>query len=161
MKSRSLIAIVITLILLTGCNRREPTATDVMAKLLSQPSVPPMTVFFEGAMPENDGYLPLIEEEKLYGGQSPSALADEYSIALCKDDEVYEIHVFHSLDGEKAEQIENILRRRQTILQKQENYLYDPDNPGAQATVWRKGKWVCLLVTNDNEAVKELLLKII
>lgn len=161
MRIRSLIAIVITLILLTGCNRRDPTATDVMAKLLSQLDIPPMTVYFEGAMPENDGYLPLIEEEKLYGGRTPSALSDEYAIALCIDDQVYEIHVFHSLDGEKAEQIENILRRRQTALQKQENYLYDPDNPGAQATVWRKGKWVCLLVTNDNETAKDILQDII
>lgn len=154
---RILILCLVLLMMIAGCTRNEPTATDLLAKLLSLPDTPSMTVYFEGAMPENDGYLAVEEEQQLYDGQSPGALSDEYAIALCRDDRVYEIHIFHSLDVEKGEQIENILRRRQTILQKQENYLYDPQNPGAGAVIWRKGKWVCLLVTTDNDSAKEIL----
>ena len=155
---KRMLALCMTLLIVTtGCQRSEPTATDLMAKLLSLPDTPSMTVYFEGAMPEDDGYLPIEEIGKLYVGQSPVELSDAFAIALCRDDRVFEIHIFHSLDSEKAEQIENILRRRQTLLQKQENYLYDPDNPGAGAAIWRQGKWVCLLVTTDNDTAKKIL----
>jgi hypothetical protein len=161
MKKRILLGVWIVLAILTGCSRSSPTATDILAKLLTLPGTPPTTIYFEGAVPENDGYLSLHMEEKLYCGQSPAALSDAFAVALCKDDQVYEIHIFHSLDEEKAEQIETILRRRQTVLQKQENFLYDPENPGAGAVIWRRGKWVCLLVTNDNDAAKAVLRELI
>ncbi len=147
----------IGIILLTGCQKNTPTATDLLAKLLSTAETPRTMIYFEGAMPDDEGCLSEETEQKLYDGRSPCSLADEYAIALCSDDRVYELHIFHSLDMEKTEQIENALRRRQTILQKQENYLYDPQNPGAGAVIWRKGKWVCLLVTTDNDSAKEIL----
>lgn len=155
---RMLIVWMSTILLITGCQRNQPTATDLMAKLLSMQDTPSMTVYFEGAMPEDEGYLSAIEEMKLYEGHSAASLADEYAIALCTDDRIYEIHIFHSLDMEKSEQIEGVLRRRQILLQKQENYLYDPQSPGAGAIIWRQGKWVCLLVTTDNDSAKEILL---
>lgn len=147
----------IGIILLVGCQKNEPTATDLLAKLLSSPETPGMIIYFEGAMSDDEGYLSEEAEQKLYDGRSPCSLSDEYAIALCSDDRVYELHIFHSLDMEKTEQIENALRRRQTLLQKQENYLYDPQNPGAGAVIWRKGKWVCLLVTADNDTAKDIL----
>ena len=148
---------IILLIVLTGCERARPRATDLLAKLLSMPNTPQMEVYFEGAMHSEVGYLSAETEEMLYDGQSPKALSDEYAIALCRDDQVYEIHIYHALDAQRAEQIEHILARRQLILQKQENYLYDPENPGAGAVIWRREKWVCLLVTTDNDNAKDII----
>lgn len=156
MKRVMIIGIFIAL-LFTGCHKNRPTATDLLAKLLSIQDTPSMTIHFEGAMPEEEGYFPINEELKLYDGHSATSLADEYAIALCSDDRIYEIHIYHSLDLDKAEQIETVLRRRQTLLQKQDNYLFDPQSPGAGAVIWRNGKWVCLLVTDDNDAAKDIL----
>ena len=154
---RAILIWMIWAILLTGCQRTEPTATDLLAKVLSSQETPQVEIYFHGAMLSDSGYLSNETEETLYQGQSPKTLSDEFAIALCQGDQVYEIHIFHGLDAEKAEQIEHILSRRQTVLQKQENYLYDPENPGAGATIWRQGKWVCLLVTNENDHAKEIL----
>jgi hypothetical protein len=120
---RAILIWMIWAILLTGCQRTEPTATDLLAKVLSSQETPQVEIYFHGAMLSDSGYLSNETEETLYQGQSPKTLSDEFAIALCQGDQVYEIHIFHGLDAEKAEQIEHILSRRQTVLQKQENYL--------------------------------------
>ncbi|MBQ8288489.1 MAG: hypothetical protein IJX76_06940 [Clostridia bacterium] len=144
-------------LLLSGCGGREPTATDLLAKLLTMSEVPAVEVYFGGAMPEEAGYLSKEESALLYNGHLPSELSDEYAIALCKDDRIYEIHLYHALDTDKAEAIESHLRQRQTLLAGQDNYFYDSDSPAAGSVIWRQGKWVCLLVTDDNERAREIL----
>ena len=146
------IALLLSLLMLcNGCNKAAPTATDLMAKLLAFSDVPVMQVYFDGAAFEDVGYLSRDECAALYSGQNPIALSDEFAIALCKDDRIYEIHLYHALDAEKADAIEACLRRRQALLLKKEYYFYDADHPAASSVIWVKGKWVCLLVTDDNE----------
>lgn len=143
--------------LLTACRQKSPTATDLLAKLLTLPDTPAVSIYFSGAAAEEDGYLPEDAEDILYNGQSPVALAEDFAIALGRGDQIFEYHLYYALDAEKADQIETILRHRQVLLLKQGNYLYDPENPAARATVWRRGKWVGLLVTESNDAAKSLL----
>lgn len=152
------VALLLSILLLcSGCNRQAPTATDLMAKLLAPADTPAVRIYFNGASAEDSGYLSREECLSLYAGQNPVALSDEFAIALCKDDRIYEIHLYHALDAEKAEAIESCLRQRQTLLLKQDNYFYDPDHSAAASVVWKKGKWVCLLVTHDNERAMECL----
>lgn len=144
-------------LILVSCSRNEPTATDLLAKLLASVEAPPMEIYFNGAVPEAVGYLSQTDSDALYEGHTPAKLSDEYALALCRDDRIYEVHLYHALDADRAEQIETILRRRQGALLKQENYLYDPDSPAAGSTVYRNGRWVCLLVTDDNQTAREIL----
>lgn len=146
------IALLLSLLMLcSGCNKSAPTATDLMAKLLAYSDLPVMQIYFNGAAFEDIGYLSREQSADLYCGQDPMSLSDEYAIALCKDDRICEIHLYHALDAEKADAIEAYLRKRQTLLLKKEYYFYDTDHPAASSVIWKKGKWVCLLVTHDNE----------
>lgn len=145
------------LLFLGGCRERDPTATDLLAKLLTETKIPTATIYFAGAFPEETGYLSEEAGARLYNGHIPAKLSDDFAIALCKDDRVLEIHLYHALDDEKADAIESQLRMRQSILSNQEYYYYDPDTVAPGAVVWRSEKWVCLLVTADNEKAREVL----
>lgn len=153
---RLLPMVCILLCVLTACQSTS-TATDLLAKILAMPPTPDTVVYFNGAGPEDSGYLTLEDTELLYSGQNPGMLSEEFAVAMGKDDHVYEVHLYLALDEEKADQIENILRGRQLLLQRKENYLYDPDSAAASAVVWRRGKWVALLATEENEAIKSIL----
>ena len=151
------LAVLLLTLLLGGCHGREPTATDLLAKLLTMPDAPTVEIYFSEAMPDEAGYLSKEDVALLYNGQSPARLSDGYSIALGKDDRIYEIHLYHALDLDKAEIIESYLRTRQTILASRDNYFYDPDTIAPGAVIWRQGKWVCLLVTDHNDLAREIL----
>ena len=140
--------------LLTAC-RRGYTATDLLAKIMALPVARDAAIYFHGADPEGDGYLTREQGDLLYSGQDPILLSEDYVLALGKDDAVFEVHLYLALDGEKADAIELILQKRQSLLYRKENELYSPV-PG-DAEVWRYGKWVALIATEDNQSVKDLL----
>lgn len=142
---------------LFSCAQKQASATDLMAHLLGSLDHPEMQIYFDGAAEEGDGWLSDTQIEALYGGHSPVSLAEQYSIALCKADRIYEIHLFNALNTTAADQIEELLRGRLEQLQQKGNYLYDADSFAATGIVWKRGRWVCLLVTEDNALAKALL----
>lgn len=146
-------------ILLNACSKPDASATDLMALLLSELAHPEMQLYFDGAAEEAEGWLSEDDAEELYSGHSPTSLSDQYAIALCKDDRIYEIHLYDALSTKAASQIEEFLRERLETLQRKENYLYDPESFAPSGVVWQKGRWVCLLVTEDNQSAKALLKK--
>lgn len=142
---------------LSSCNKQSPSATDLMALLLAELDHPDMTLYFESAPKEGEGWLSEEKLTALYGGHSTSILAEKYAIALCKDDRIYEIHLYYALNATAASQIEELLRGRLEELQQKENYLYDADSLASSGNVWRKGNWVCLLVTENNAKAKAII----
>lgn len=144
-------------VMLSACGQKEASATDLMALLLAELDHPEMQLYFDSAPAESEGWLADEKLAALYGDHSPSSLADRYAIALCKDDRMYEIHIYYALNATAASQLEELLRGRLETLQQKENYLYDPDSVAESGIVWRKGRWVCLLVTEDNAAAKKCL----
>lgn len=144
-------------LILGGCAKAMPSATDLMALLLSELDHPEMQLYFNSATEEGEGWLAEEKLQALYAGYSPSAFSERYAIALCKDDRIYEIHIYYALDATAASQIEELLRGRLEELQQKENYLYAPDSVAPSGTVWQRGNWVCLLVTEDNQRAKQLL----
>ena len=144
--------------LLTACGRHY-TATDLLAKITALPSSRDAVIYFRGADREGKGYLSKETAGLLYSGQDPMILCEDFALLLGKDDRLFEVHLYFALDGEKADAIQMILQQRQSILLRKDNELYVPDQPGVE--VWRRGKWVALLATDDNSAVKELLKQMI
>lgn len=130
-----------------------------MALLLSELEHPEMQIYFDGAAKEGEGWLSDDKLAALYGGHSTASLAEGYAIALCKDDRIYELHLYYALSSPDAAQIEELLRARLDELQRKENYLYDPDSVAESGIVWTRGRWVCLLVTEDNQLAKDLMKK--
>lgn len=151
------ILLCLSAVLLSACSKPPPSATDLMAILLSELEHPEMQLYFEGALQEGDGWIAQETMETLYCGKLPAEYAADYAIALCKDDRIYEIHLYYALNATAASQIEEFLRGRLEAIQQKENYLFDPDSAAASGIVWKRGKWVCLLVTEDNGYAKTLL----
>lgn len=154
---RRLSALYACLLLLAACSKQIPSATDLMADLLAALEHPDMAIYFDSAPEEGEGWLSEEELSALYGGHSTAALADRYAIALCRDDRIYELHLYYARSATAASQIEELLRGRLEELQKRENYLYDPDSLAASGIVWKNGNRVCLLVTEDNAKAKEII----
>ncbi len=154
---KRILILLTAVLLLGGCRGREPTATDLLAKLITATHMPAAEIYFGGAFYEETGYLSEEASRLLYDGHIPAKLSDEYAVALSKDDRIVEIHLYHALDAEKADAIESQLRMRQNALVNRENYFYDPDGIAQEAVIWRRGKWVCLLVTADNDAARDVL----
>ena len=145
---------------LTSCET-EYTATDLLAKIMTLPIRRDAVIYFNGADADGAGYLSRENTERLYGGQSPASLSADYALALGKNDDLFEIHLYYALDAQLADEVEVILRERVYLLQKKDNELYLSDASNVGVMVWRRGNWVILLATEDNDSVKELLKSII
>lgn len=154
---RGFSTLLICVLILAGCSKQVPSATDLMADLLAELDHPDMEIYFDSAPEEGGGWLSAEKLSALYGGHSLSELADRYAIALNRDDRIYELHLYYALSATAASQIEELLRGRLEELQQKENYLYDPDSLAPSGIVWKKGNWVCLLVTEDNAKAKSII----
>ena len=144
------------LVLLNAC-RSQYTATDLMAKILTVSEGRSVTIYFSKAETEGEGYLSAENIMLLYNGMNPTVLSEDYAIALSKDDELFEVHLYRALNTDNAEEIESVLQARMLLLQSEEKGWYVGENPAERAILMRSGNWVALLVTEDNAAVKELL----
>ncbi len=102
--------------------------------------------------------------EQLYDGMDPTSLCDDYAVCLSRRDQVFEIHIYRLSATNRTAELAKILQRRIELLQSPDVYLYDPEGYEEivnSAAVYRRGKYVCLLVTPDNDAVwKEIKGKI-
>lgn len=156
---RMIAVLLVCALTLGACAKTLPSATDLMADLLALLDHPEMQIYFDTAPPEGEGWLSEEKLATLYGGHSPSSFSDRYAVALAKDDRIYELHLYYALNATAASQLEELLRGRLEALQQKENYLYDLDSLAASGIVWKKGNWVCLLVTEDNAAAKDCLKK--
>lgn len=152
-------ALCIYMFLLNACTKSVPSATDLMALLMSELDHPEMQIYFDSAAEEGEGWISDDKLEALYDGHSPVSLADAYAIALCKDDRIYEIHLYHALSLSDAVQIEELMRNRLEELQSRENTVYDPESVAPGGIVWARGRWVSLLVTENNQHAKEIMKK--
>ena len=148
----------VLLCLLSACGK-EYTATDLLAKITVLPIHRDAVIYFRGADIEGSGYLSKETAELLYSGQNLLPLCDDFALLLGKDDRLFEVHLYHAADGEKADAIDLILQQRQSLLLCKDNGLYASDPPNVE--VWRKGMWIVLMATDDNPSVKELLKKMI
>lgn len=135
------------------------TCTDLLAAAREKcGKEPTLRVYFDKGGDFNR--LDEDQAKQLYDGMSPIPLCDGYALCLSPRDQVYEIHIYRCSATDRTDELEKILRRRIELLQSQDVYLYDPDGYEQtvnSAAVYRKGKYVCLLVTPDNDAVWDVI----
>lgn len=141
-------------ILLCGCSGSY-TCTDLLASASARcGGAEDLKIYFSGGTDLNR----LSEERagQLYDGMDPTSLCDDYAICLSRRDSVFEIHIYRSSATNRTAELSKILQRRIELLQSPDVYLYDPEGYEEivnSAAVYSKGKYVCLLVTPDNDAV--------
>lgn len=142
--------------LLSACGN-EYTSTDILAKIMALPTARDGMIYFKGADADDAGYLTEEDRMLLYGGKDPTKLSEDYALALGKDDNLFEVHIYRGLDAQQADEVELILRERLNRLQKKENEFYLSISSAVSGTVWRKGNWIVLAVCDDTEAILQLL----
>ena len=104
-------------------------------------------------------YSPFDEAKSLF-----SEKLDDYSILLSNSALSYEIHCLKLRSESDARYAEALLHTRIKTLQNREIYLFSPEAyeaAAASAIVYKKGKWIFLLATEDNanaiKTIKNLL----
>ena len=143
--------------ILNSCVGRSPGATDLLFDALDAlGSFPAYEIFYSGAPEYSESLLNTEHSELLYRDKNMASYAESFAIALGKDDELWELHVFVALSAGDAGFIENALIRRLDILQTRDIYIYDPEiyeKRVQDARVLRHGRVVCLSICDDNSRV--------
>lgn len=147
-------AVLLALLTLLSCGGGY-TCTDLLAAGREAcGEEPELRVYFDGGTDFNR--LDTRRAAQLYDGMDPVPLCDGYAVCLSPRDRVYEIHIYRCSATDRTGELEKILRRRIELLQSPDVYLYDPEGYEEivnAAAVYRKGKYVCLLATPDNDGV--------
>ena len=148
-----------------SCSVNEPSPTDILFETLSVLADHPSgDVFFSGAEEYSGNYA---EEEKLtslYAGVSPKGLYSSYALFLCRDDRVYEIHIYKAASEAEGLRLQKLMDRRKDMLQSGDIYLYDEENYEdviCAAKTLRRGVYVILLLTDDNTKAEKTILGMI
>lgn len=147
---------------LSSCSSGSASPTDLLYSALSGlEGCPDSDIYFSGASELSENYASEKKLSKLYAGMSPEGLYSAYALSLARGDGVYELHVFKAGSEIKAIRLEKLMRRRVDMLQSGEIYLYNEENYESvicRGEVIRKGAYVILLLTDDNEgALKNIL----
>ena len=161
MKKHLCLLLTLMILLCGSCASHTLTPTDLLYSALgSLEDHPDGNIFFSGAEENSPEYT---DDEKialLYDGRGTEGLYQSYALFLSSDDSIYELHVYRALSEAKALQIEKILYRRVDMLQKGDIYLYNEDNYEkviSRACVIKKGVYVILLLTDDNDGAKKAM----
>ena len=158
---RFLVLLITAALMLCSCKDNKLTPTDIMYRMIERLGViPSYNIYFSRAEKGSEHYASGETLEKLYDGISPEDLCDSYAILLSTDDLIYEIHIYKALSRVKAEQTEEILRRRIDLFGDKDIYMYNEENYEnvvSMARIVQKGSYVYLLVTDKNNELEKLI----
>ena len=153
--------ILFSVLILCSCSATEYTSTDLLYTLIDRlPQVPASSIYFSEAEENGENSFDGDSMSELYGGMSPKGLYISYALLVSRDDIVYEIHVYKSVSQIKNTDLEKLLYRRIELIQNKDLYLYDEENYEnviCRARVVKKGRFVILLVTDDNDRLENTI----
>ncbi len=163
MKRKIILAFVFLSLFLTSCSDSANTPTDILYECIGQvEQCPTSNIYFSEAEAGCDEYIDEGQLKKLYNGMSPASLSVSFALLLSKDDSIYEVHIYKAKSQLNAEEIEKILYRRVEMIQKKDIYLYDEENfenISASAKVYKKGRYVALIITDNNDSFEKVIKK--
>ncbi len=159
---KKILIILLLCLILCSCTK-PPTADDITLRALELYKIPPVSQYVKTENESSDGYISPEDFSYLYTGEKEYLpeweLISDFRIVMSKSSSPFELHVIRLFSSTDAEEIAKVLQKRADMIKyhnKTElDYLtYDPE-------VIVKGRYVILAVTEDNEAVKLLLKRIL
>ncbi len=157
-KIKTIIICFLPLLMLTSCAENAYTCTDLMYIMQnSLGTLPVSSIYFSESFEGENTYISSDSLTELYGSDIAS-FSKSYSIMLSKGTQIYEIHIFKALSNKDSNSIEALLYKRLERLQDKDVYIYDDEhfeNVISRGRVCKKGLYVFLLVTQDNDALQK------
>ncbi len=168
-KLPKLISAVLAVLLLVACTPTEPDVCGVLNELCAVfPEEAGKYILYSSY--EHEGYT-LADGDivgRLYTGrfEPPSCFEriESYAVRLPLDDSGFEIHVIKCLNLSDTEELSDLLMRRIDSIRSSEIREYAPESYEKyfnSAEIYVKGKYVFLLATPDNYAVKRQIKRIL
>lgn len=155
---------IIILLCLSLCScGKAPSADDIALRALELYDLPPITQYVKTENKSSKGYLSPEDFAYLYTEKREYLpeweLISDFRIVLSRSAAPFELHVIRLFSSNDADEIAKVLNKRADMIKyhnkTEESYLtYDPE-------VIVKGRFVILAVTEDNEAVKLLLKRLL
>lgn len=156
----ALLSILLILTLLS-CRNEYLSSTDLLCELIAVlPEHPDFNIYFSGGSDEH--FIDDNSMKKLFNGVNPCAVAADYAFCLSGDDRLFEIFVFRAESADLSDELDAILRRRITMVQKSDVYLYNEEwfetVIASAETVYRHG-YAFLLITPYNRLLADTIRK--
>ncbi len=156
--------ILITICLLTLSCKSSPNADTVAFRLLElYKKLPPCSQYVKNGEEGEYGYISSSDFTFLYTGvreQLPEwELIEDFRLILSNTQAPFELHVIRVYSSSDVEEIAKLLNKRADLIRyhnkTEESYrVYEP-------SVFIRGRYAILAVTEDNEAIKLMLDKIL
>ena len=150
-------------ILLPSCGKKPIQAEKLLRYVLEDnPHFPSAKVIYHSdALPGEQAYMTPRLRSLLYdegrGRQIPEFDGvEEYAVCLSDGTHGMEIHIFYMESPSDARNMQKLLLRRVQLMKRRSLYLYAPEayeRYFSSASVYRKGRFVMLLATGENERV--------
>ncbi len=160
-KAAALLFSMLLISTLISCKNDFLSSTDLLCELIAVlPEHPDFSIYFSGGSDEH--FVDDNNIKKLFNGVNPCAVAADYAFCLSADDRLFEIFVFRAESADLSDELDAILRRRITMVQKSDVYLYDEEwfetVVASAETVYRHG-YAFLLITPYNRLLADTIRK--
>ena len=146
---------------LTSC-RSAMSPSDAMANAVTNGTGLPGSyhIYYSDADVDSPHYPTDVIKEKLYtDGYDVDALCDSYAVLIGDGDIPYEIHLLRARSQSNVSDLLACVDERRELLTEHKNSAFNSDTEERveQAVSYCAGKYVVLLVTDDNDGMRKLL----
>lgn len=160
----SVLFIVISIICNFSSCAQSPSADTVAYKLLNlYSSIPPCSQYIKNGEEDSYGYITPEEFSYLYTGRRERLpewdIIEDFRLILSDSDSPFELHVIRAVSSSDTNEIQKLLESRAELIRyhNKTEISYKTYEP----SVFIYGRYAVLAVTEDNEAVKLMLKKIL
>lgn len=147
----------------SSCHR-DRNVDDLTFRLLNLfPSLPPTAQYIKNAEAYTAGYLSPEEFSYLYIGSKERLpewnLIEEFRIVLSVSTVPFELHVLKTASTGDTDEVAKLLERRAELIRLHNKT--EGDYRSHEPMVYTSGRYAILAATEDNEAVRRLLRKLL
>lgn len=141
--------------------------SDIMSDLLLAYNESANTALFyiSGADENSDNYLSLEKFSNIYGfndeeGSFQYSLFKDYAVLITKEMSLFEIHIVKATHLSDCDDIIRVFENRKKLMKKSVNLIesqYDYKDIVENITITKKGYYVYMFVTNNNDIANALI----
>jgi len=153
--------LVLITFLLNSCGEQKITCHELFESVMVGIDYDNLSLFqYRSDLADSHFFLRLYFETKEEGTPHAFSLCNDYMVALSSSSEIWEIHIFRATSLYDTDTVREMLSLRRDRLQQSQNSYFYSDNTEkriSEAVIVTKNHFVCLLITDNNKRIEELI----